>query len=144
MRNATETRRTETKEDIQQQEIHGPVSQLKTSFIQTAVIILIVVLFSGLYLHFAWKKYEDMAVKEALQLARSLESIFHTEHIEALSGGSEDLEKPEYHMAKNSLIKLVETTQSVQYAYFLAERDGEVVFLLIRYRKIFLIMRRQE
>ena len=130
MRNATETRRTETKEDIQQQEIHGPVSQLKTSFIQTAVIILIVVLFSGLYLHFAWKKYEDMAVKEALQLARSLESIFHTEHIEALSGGSEDLEKPEYHMAKNSLIKLVETTQSVQYAYFLAERDGEVVFLV--------------
>jgi PAS domain S-box-containing protein len=33
-------------------------------------------------------------------------------------------------MAKSSLVKLVEASESIQYAYFLAERDGNMVFLV--------------
>ena len=101
----------------------------KHYFVLIGILTLIILLLSGLYLHFIWEQYVEVASNEVVNLAQSLESLFHPEHIAALSGSIDDLDKPEYIMAKNSLIRLVQANNSIRFAYFLVERDGQLVFL---------------
>lgn len=91
---------------------------------------LIVLILSSLYLHYEWHKYHEMALSEAVQLAQSLESLLHPEHIEELSGSEADIKLPEYSMAKTSLMRLVDTTNPLRFAYLMAERNGNLVFLM--------------
>lgn len=100
---------------------------MKYIFVFATLIVLII---SGLYLHFEWHKYHEMASSEAVQLAQSLESLLHPEHIEELSGSEADIERPEYSMAKTSLMRLVDTTNSIRFAYLMAERNGNIVILM--------------
>ncbi len=93
------------------------------------IFILIIVSISGLYLNFAWNRYEDLASSEAVMLAKSLESLLHPEHVAELSGSAEDLEKPEYFLTKLSLTRLAETNP-ISFAYLMGERDDNIVFLL--------------
>ena len=101
-----------------------------TKNIKMFALPAIILLLSSLYLIFAWFRYVDIAADEALKLVQSLESIFHPEHIAELTGSAEDIEKPEYILTKNSLVKLVENTPSIHNAYFLVERNGRLIFLL--------------
>lgn len=48
-------------------------------------IVFLIVILGFLYLYFAWGKYHDIAKSEALQLARSVESLLHVEHISTLT-----------------------------------------------------------
>ena len=102
----------------------------KQMILSTIVFAVIIVLLSSIYLRIEWKKYQNIASSEAIQLAQSLESLIHPEHITELSGGPEDLKNPDYMLAKLSLERLVDTTNSLRFAYILAERDGSIVFLL--------------
>jgi hypothetical protein len=90
------------------------------------ILILVTLLLSSLYLSFAWDRYQKIAASEAVVLAQSLESLLHFEHIEKLSGGVEDIQKPEYIITKRSLMQLVETTNPIHFAYVLEERAGEI------------------
>lgn len=54
----------------------------------------------------------------------------HPEHIAELSGGPEDLKNSEYIMLKSNLMKLVDTTNPIRFAYILDEQDGNIVILL--------------
>ncbi len=103
---------------------------LKTRCIWKIIFIVIMVLLSGLYLNFAWDRYQDIASSEAVTLAQSLESLLHPEHIAELSGGAKDLEKPEYAMAKLSLNRLAESANTIHFAYVIGEQDGDIVSLL--------------
>lgn len=78
---------------------------------------LIVLILSSLYLHYEWHKYHEMASSEAVQLAQSLESLLHPEHIEELSGSEADIKLPEYSMAKTSLMRLVDTTNPLRFGH---------------------------
>ena len=91
---------------------------------------LIVLLICGLYLNYAWNRYQDAASSEAIQLAQSVESLLHREHIVELSGIPGDLEKSEYIMTKQSLTRLVGATNPYRFAYLMKERAGEVIFLV--------------
>lgn len=92
--------------------------------------VIIILALSILYLHFEWRKYEDIASSEAIQLGESLESLIYPDSISALDGDSEDINKPEYILAKSSLIQLVQTTNSLHFAYLMMEKNGKVMFLV--------------
>ncbi len=94
------------------------------------LLTITVLLASGFYLHLEWNKYQGLASSEAIQLAQSLESLLHPEHIEELSGSAEDLNNPTYVMEKHSLARLIEVTNPIRFAYLLGERNGSVVFLM--------------
>lgn len=96
-----------------------------------AIIYTVIALsLSGLYLRFSWNRYQDIASSEAVMLAESLESVFHPEHIEVLSGAQEDIEKPEYVMIKLSLTRLVKTANPIRFAYLMRERNGSIIILV--------------
>lgn len=94
------------------------------------VSVFIILLISGLYLRFAWARYETTASSEAIMLAQSVESFTHPEHIAKLTGGSEDVDDADYIMLKGNLIRLVGTTNPIRFAYVLGERAGNVVILV--------------
>ena len=98
--------------------------------IAAVVFTVIVLSLSGLYLRFEWNRYKGIASSEAVMLAESLESILHSEHVAELEGSEEDLEKPEYIMAKTGLARLAGTTNPIRFAYIMAEREGRIVFLI--------------
>lgn len=95
-----------------------------------ALILVVAITSSVLYLHFSWNKYRDIASAEAVMLAESLESLLHPEHIAVLSGNEEDLQKQEYTMLKLSLMRLVKTTNPIRFAYLMGERNGNIVILM--------------
>ena len=63
-------------------------------------------------------------------LAQSLESFLHKEHVNALTGGAEDLEKTEYNLIKSNLIRLTELSNPIHFAYIFDERDGDIIILI--------------
>ncbi len=62
--------------------------------VSLVILVIIVILSSGLYLRFEWNRYQAAAEREAIQLAQSVESLLHIEHIAELSGSPDDLENP--------------------------------------------------
>lgn len=91
------------------------------------MFVVIIILISALYLHFAWVKYRDEARSEAILLAQSL---LHPEHIATISANNGDQKTPEYTMTQVSLERLVESTDWVRYAYLLYERDGHLSIIV--------------
>jgi PAS domain S-box-containing protein len=103
----------------------------KKRILVAAVLLTVVVfVFCGLYLNFAWNRYNDIAASEAIHLAISLESMLHPEEIEKLSGNTDDLDKPEYRAVKTNLENLIQNTEKIRFAYIMAQQDGKVVFLV--------------
>lgn len=102
----------------------------KQAIVSAIVFTIVVVLISGLYLRFEWKKYEKMAIREAGQLVQSLETLLHPEHVAKLSGSLKDLEDPAYIKEKHNLNELVKKTKQISYAYLLKEREGKIIFLI--------------
>lgn len=105
---------------------------LKIKHSKTCVILFTVIVFalSGLYLRFAWNRYNDEASTKAIMLAQSLETLLQHQQIAALSGGAEDLGKSEYNMTKLSLTRLVGSKNPIEFAYLLGEQDGKMIILL--------------
>ncbi len=98
--------------------------------LKVIIFILIIVSLSGLYLRFAWNRYQNIASSEAIVLAESAEALLPLEHIAQLSGGTEDLVKPEYVMTKLRLSDLIKKHSPIHFAYIMGERNGSIVFLV--------------
>ena len=97
----------------------------------TNVLLSVAFIFAiNFYLQFQLHKYEDIASEEAIQLAESMESLLHPEHIAALSASIEDLENPEYQTVKQSLMRLAETTDPIRFAYIMTKKEGQILFLV--------------
>jgi len=94
--------------------------------IRIIIIALIVIMLAGLYLHFAWHRYQMAAEEDALRLTRSLESLLHVEHIVALASDEQDQVIPDLPLVEHSLVRLVETTDHVYYACILSKQNEGV------------------
>ncbi len=94
------------------------------------ILIVICILVTGLYQFSSLNRYKDEASSDALTLAQSLETLLQTEHIAELTGGTEDLEKPEYIATKNNLSHLVQTTNDIEFAYLMGAKGDDLVFLV--------------
>ena len=105
---------------------HNFKSIRKTRFI---IFTLIVLLLSGLYLNFAWNRYNENASDEAIQLGQSLESVFHPEHIAEMSGTADDMRNSDYILVKDSLIRLVKTIKPIYFSYLYIQSEDNLVFL---------------
>ncbi len=97
----------------------------KRTALYMACIFLIVAILAGFYLNCTWNTYQQMATSEATQLARSVRALLHVEHIEALVSG-DPAAAAEGQLVDQALAQLVETTDSVYYAYILKQQDGNI------------------
>ncbi|HCX64382.1 MAG TPA: sensor domain-containing phosphodiesterase [Eubacteriaceae bacterium] len=99
---------------------------------KVASFVLLFLLLSMIFLGFSWSRHRQETRMEAIQLAESLGSIFHVEHISSISreadGANE--QNTDYQLYKRNLMQLKETTQDIDFAYLLAERNGEVLILM--------------
>lgn len=87
-------------------------------------IALVVIILGGLYLRFAWHRYQKAAEEDALRLTQSLESLLHVEHIVTLA--SEGQVIPDVLLVEQSLVRLVETTDYVYYACIFGRQNESV------------------
>jgi len=94
------------------------------------IFSLSIVMLSGLYLMYAWNRYQDEASSQAIALAKTIEAVMPKQNISKLSGSAEDLDNPEYIMIKKNLSQLVEATKPIHFAYLLAERDENIIILM--------------
>ena len=85
---------------------------------------MILLFICGLYLKYEWNQYNEIASSEAIKLAKALEAMIRPQDIETLSVGPEDIEAPEYIMAKTSLMRLVEAIDRIHYAYIIIEQNN--------------------
>lgn len=93
-------------------------------------IVFLIVILGFLYLCFAWGKYHDIAKSEALQLARSVESLLHVEHISTLTLEEQPQTISDYSLIERSLVRLVENTDSIYHAFILKKERDDVVALI--------------
>lgn len=106
---------------------------VKKSRLKLLVMIIIFMIISIFYLRNSWFRYDNIARKEAISLARSLEVMLHAEHLSDLSANAEDIDKPQYHNTKESLIGLAKADNPVQRAYLLGEKNDEIIYLMDSY-----------
>lgn len=92
-------------------------------------IVLIASILAGLYLYFAWNRYNRMAKDEALQRAQSVEALLHAEHIAALALDDSLPALAEAATVEQSLVRLVETTDWIYYAYILKQQSENIVVI---------------
>ncbi|NLC43939.1 MAG: diguanylate cyclase [Clostridiales bacterium] len=90
---------------------------------------LIMVILASLHLRYIWNKYQTMAELEALQLAVSIESLLHTEHIAALASEDGIEANSVEGLVVQSLIRLVEASDSIHYAYILKQENDDYIVL---------------
>ena len=97
------------------------------TFIPLMIIstILIVIILASLYLNSVWNKYQDMAKSESLELAQSIESLIHTEHITTLVSKDGKDKGIDEQLVEKSLVRLVESTSSIYYSYILKQEDED-------------------
>lgn len=88
------------------------------------ILVSLIVALTCIYLFYAWRKYESIQIRENLKLAESIASLFHTEHIESIVYDEGNEEVGSY--LEKSLINLIETTDSIYYAYLLKEEEDGV------------------
>lgn len=114
---------------MEQKKTTGSLTEItKTHIIFITISMALVIgMIGGFYLRFAWGQYKQTAEKEALQLAQSVESLLHTEHIEELVAGDYEQIILEPVTVQQSLVRLVEATDSIYYAYILKEEDKKIV-----------------
>ncbi len=103
---------------------------MKFGFAGKFLFILLVLVACGFYLLFEWNRFQKIVSSEAVFLAESIESFVHPEHIAALSGENQDLEKTEYIMLKTNLQDLVAIANPIHFAYVLAQRDDNLIILI--------------
>lgn len=104
-----------------------PPGNTKTHIMLSIVsVALIVVVLSGLYLRFAWNRYQQMQELEALKVAKSVESLLHVEHIAGLVS---DDRTQNSNLVEQSLVRLVEATDSIYYAYILKQQNENIVVI---------------
>lgn len=89
-------------------------------------IILSISILTSIYLRVAGHRYEEMAETKAEQLAQSVGALLHVEHIESLVEGNES---PNDHLVDQSLIDLVEATDSISYAYLLKYQNDNITVI---------------
>lgn len=98
--------------------------RIPLTIISTVVIVAIL---ASLYLSFAWYRYHQMAKSEAVQLAQSVGSLLHVEHIVALG---EQAEIQDGRLVEQALTQLVEVTDSIYYAYVLKRQSGNITIVV--------------
>ena len=94
-----------------------------------AFILAVSMLLSFTSLWFSLRRYQGIAEAEAIMLAKSLTATMHIEHILALTGGPDDLDKADSILLTSSLTRLVKIANPIYFAYILGLRGEEVIFL---------------
>ena len=92
--------------------------------------IIVVLLISFAYLQFEWHRYQSNTATEAISLGKTAEALLHPEHIKELSGRANDIDNLDYQTTKSGLIRLVESTDVIRFAYIYSEKDDSIVFLV--------------
>lgn len=102
----------------------------KRLLIAPVIFTVVMLLLSIIYLGYSWKSYVNKAKDDALELARSLNALLPSTHINDLTGKDDDLENPTYKLLKDSLMAVKRETATITFAYLYAVRDGKLIILV--------------
>ena len=94
------------------------------------VMVTLLTVLSFLYLEYVWSRYQKTAETEAIVLAETVESLLHAEHVASLTGKAEDIDSPNYQLTKRSLMQLVQSSDQIRFAYLLARKGDDLIFLI--------------
>jgi len=108
-----------------------PVSKLintRARKLYIAAVAFAALLLSLVCLAFSWANYYKRHTTEATKLAHTISALLPKGHIKSLEAKGKDT--PEHAMLKQMLVRLVESLDSVQYAFLIGESDGEIYLLV--------------
>jgi hypothetical protein len=95
-----------------------------------AIVLVIAILLSAIYLSFAYNRHSNTLSSEAIMMGESLCALLDTGHIKELSGNPGDTSSIDYKNTKQSLMRVVKEDNWLRFAYIMSEKDGKMLFLL--------------
>jgi PAS domain S-box-containing protein len=101
---------------------------LKKVPLQKTIIFFILIL-GVVYIHYAWTRFKNDQTQEILQIARSIEATLPKESIKKLEAKSRDIDKPQYHLIKNTLKSIIRANPKARFAYLYTKRNGKIYFI---------------
>ncbi len=93
-------------------------------------MVTVLTILSIFYLVYVWNRNQKTAETEAIVLAESVESLLHAEHVANLTGSAEETNSPNYQLTKRSLMQLVQSSDQIRFAYLLARKGDNLIFLI--------------
>lgn len=116
--------------DLEQAQSALDATAKKRMRLSMIVMVTVLTILSFVYLVYVWNRYQKTTETEAVVLAESVATLLHAEHIASLTGNSEDIDSPNYQITKRSLMQLVHSSDRIRFAYLLAQKGDELIFLV--------------
>jgi PAS domain S-box-containing protein len=93
------------------------------------IILGIILILGGFYLHYTWTKFKVNQAEEALQIARSIVATFPKENLKTLEAKSNDIDKPQYQAVKSTLKSIIRVNPNARFAYLYIQKNKKLYFL---------------
>jgi PAS domain S-box-containing protein len=93
------------------------------------IILGIILILGGFYLHYTWTKFKVNQAEEALQIARSIVATFPKEDLKTLEAKSNDIDKPQYQAVKSTLKSIIRVNPNARFAYLYIQKNKKLYFL---------------
>ena len=94
------------------------------------LLVLFITMISGFFfVRGSWISQSNNILKQAMDIARTVEASLSKEALAALDVSEKDVTKPEYEMLKNSLVKIIEVNSEFQFAYIYTRKEGNIYFI---------------
>ncbi len=90
---------------------------------------LLIASLSVLYVCYTWNRIEAEQSEYELQIARSIVAAFPSNLLITLEAKANDIEKPQYHIVKNILNKIIQVNSKARFAYLYTIRDNKIYFI---------------
>jgi len=94
------------------------------------IILLIIIIGGFSYIHYTWSNFKALRSTEAMQIARTAEASLPSYLISKLKAVPDDIDNPDYKIIKERLREVVKVNPRVSFAYFFAEKNGRLFFIV--------------
>lgn len=91
--------------------------------------LLILILFSSLYIRYTWISSKNETSEQALKIAQMVEASFDRESLLKLSAAKEDIGTEAHESIKNRLINIVKINPDVRFAYIYMKKGEKLYFV---------------
>lgn len=92
--------------------------------------ITMLIIIGALFTIITWESSITATEDRMIELAQSAEACLSKEYIVKLTGSESDLDLDEYNELKSSLMKFMEASDNIRFAYIYTLKDGALYFLI--------------
>ena len=91
-------------------------------------LFLVIAVLGVIYVRYTWIRIENEQIGNTIQTARSIERMLPKEVLKALDAKPGDIDKPQYHVIKNTLKAIIRVNNKARFAYLYTLRNGKLYF----------------